>query len=77
MPAFLDSADSRETSIELMEAILKTARDNEVEAVSIWEDPTEEQLIAVWEVVTKNGLSDASEFCWGESVDSWAEDITA
>ena len=77
MPAFLDSADSRETSIELMEAILKVAGDNKVEAASIWEDPTEEQKIAIWEVATKNGLIDASDFCWGESGDSWAEDITA
>ena len=76
MPVFLDSADSRETSPKLMAAILKVAG-SENDAVKVWEAPTEDQKIAIWEVVTKNGLIDASELCWGESGDSWAEEITA
>lgn len=75
MSDFLKSADSRETSAELMEAILFVAGGNEARAVRIWEDPSERELVNIWERVTKNGLIDASEFCWGAEGSRWAKSI--
>ena len=69
MSNFTGSADSRETSIEIMDAIEWLA-DDELGALEIWEAPTEEQIMSVWERVTKNGLIE-NEFFWGGSVD-WA-----
>lgn len=72
---FIESADSRGTSSELMEAILYVAGGNEAEAGRIWERPTEAEQIAIWERVTKNGLIADTEFYWGESGNDWATDI--
>ena len=68
---FIETADSRETSKELMEAIYFVAGRNDDEAVRIWEDPTESELLAIWERVTKNGLIAADEFCWGADGSQW------
>lgn len=68
---FIDSADSRETSVEIMIAITYCAHDEE-EAIAIWEDPSPEQVLAIWENVTDNGLHDSRDFCWGASEDRWA-----
>ena len=57
-------AHSRETDIEVAKAIFEIAS-GEDEADAIWEDPTEEQWIAIWEIVTKNGLLDGNDFPWG------------
>jgi len=72
MTSFIESANSRETSKEIMEAINWMATGNEAEAVRIWEDPTEAEALAIWERVTKNGLLQADEFCWGAAGSSWA-----
>ena len=74
MSSFTNTADSRETSIEIMAAIELLAS-NEKEAVRIWEEPTEQEIIAIWERVTKKGLNDSKDFCWGASGDSWASSI--
>lgn len=71
MTTFIESAASRETSVEIMDAILWLARGNEVEAVRIWEDPTDKEILALWERVTKNGLVSADEFCWGAAGSDW------
>lgn len=72
MQHFIDTADSRETSPELMDAILFVADGNESEAVRIWEEPTAEEAVSIWERVTKNGLVPSTEFCWGASGSKWA-----
>lgn len=72
MTAFIESASSRETSKEIMEAIHFVAGRNDEEAVRIWEEPTEAELLAIWERVTKNGLISADEFCWGAAGSQWA-----
>lgn len=72
MSEFLSTAASRETSPELMEAILAVAG-NESRAVRVWEDPTEAEALAIWERVTKNGLLDSGEFTWGASGSDWAK----
>jgi len=74
MSSFTNTADSRETSIEIMAAIELLARASN-EAVRIWEEPTEKEIIAIWERVTKNGLNDSKDFCWGASGDNWASSI--
>lgn len=76
MTTFLETADSRGTSTELMEAILFVAGSNEAEAERVWEEPTETEMVSIWERVTKNGLVDANEFCWGAAGSHWADDIT-
>jgi hypothetical protein len=70
---FIATGDSRETSREIMEAIAFFAR-NQDEAEALWNGdgfgtvclPTD-----MWEKVTKNGLRDASDFCWGASGSRW------
>ena len=66
-----DFADGRNTSNEICEAILKIATNNE-DAARIWQDPTESEMLAIWERVTKNGLLAADDFCWGAAGSSWA-----
>lgn len=69
---FIDSADSRETSREIMEAITKVARDLD-HAEQIWEEgPTETELCHIVEIVTKNGMYDVTDFVWGAAGDEWA-----
>lgn len=69
---FLDSADSRNTSSELMDAIFLVAGKSDSEAVRVWEDPTEPETLAIWEIVTKNGLIPSSQFIWGAAGREWA-----
>jgi hypothetical protein len=69
---FIDTADSRETSPEIMEAIAGLSRSDE-NAVGIWEAPSPEEALAIWERVTRNGLVSSTEFCWGSSGGRWAE----
>ena len=76
---FIASADSRETSPEIMQAIVFFARDL-AEAEALWNgdgfgvicNPSH-----LWEHVTKNGLWDATDFCWGASGTAWWDDIQA
>ena len=75
MSNFIESANSRETSVELMEAILYVADKSEAAAVRIWEEPTQAEALAIWERVTKNGLIDSADFCWGAAGSRWAHDM--
>jgi len=75
MGTFIESASSRETSPEIMAACLQLACNNESDALVIWDDPSESELIAVWKIVTKNGLIPAVQFFWGEFGSDWAADI--
>ena len=71
MSKFIDSANSRETDPAIMEAILYVAGGDEADAVRIWEEPSREELLAIWERVTRNGLRDATDFCWGSAGSAW------
>jgi len=78
MTSFIETANSRETSPEIMEAILAVAGGDEKRAKMIWEDGgSEEELIAIWERVTNNGLHDATDFFWGSEGSRWANGILA
>jgi hypothetical protein len=74
MSDFLSSVDSRETSPEILEAISRLARDD-AEAVAIWEAPTYEHALAIWELVTNNGLRDSTEYFWGSAGSRWAAEL--
>jgi hypothetical protein len=75
MTSFIESAHNRETSQEIMDAILFVAGNDEERASIIWGAPSEAELLAIWERVTKNGLIDAEEFCWGCDGSQWARNI--
>lgn len=73
MSKFLESAAARETSPELMEAIHFVAGRDDARAEAIWEDGgTPGELASIVERVTRNGLHDAAEFCWGDAGEWWA-----
>jgi len=68
---FTDTADSRNTSAEIMNAIRNVAG-SESAAVRVWEEPTYEEALAVWERVTNNGNTDSTDYCWGAAGSAWA-----
>ena len=64
---FIATAQSRESSTELMEAIAFFAR-NEAEAVALWEGDgigVVAHLTDVWERATGNGREDDTQIMWG------------
>jgi hypothetical protein len=67
MSKFIESSASRESSVEIMEAILKVAGGNADTADNIWGAPNSGELVAIIEIVTNNGQLDTSDFVWGES----------
>ena len=72
--AFIATAGSRETDPAIMEAITFFARDIN-EAVRLCggtaRTARSPARATFWERVTKNGLHDATEFCWGASGSQW------
>lgn len=72
MTNFIDSADSRETDVEIMKAILSVANNDEAIAEKVWEAPSQEQLNKIIVIVTKDG-AEASDYFWGASGTSWAK----
>lgn len=71
---FLNSAESRQTSPELMDAILQVAGGNADIADGIWHDgPTKTELVDIVEIVTGNGRTKTTDYCWGESGSDWAD----
>jgi len=75
MSNFVNLADSRETSVELMEAILAAAGNDEALALDIRENgPDSAHLSAIIEIVTKNGLYDTTDFVWGAAGTNWANE---
>jgi hypothetical protein len=76
---FIATADSRETSSEIMRAIADFARDL-TEAEALWAGDgfgVVCQVSDLWEQVTQNGLHDATEFCWGAAGLNWFDAMTA
>lgn len=73
MSNFLDTAAARETSPELMEAILFAAGGDETRAESIWSDgPTDAERVCIIERATANGLHETTDFVWGTAGANWA-----
>jgi len=74
MSQFIESAASRETSVELMEAILKVSGGNEARAEKIWEDgPSDAEQVAIIEIVTNNGMHETTDFVWGADGSDWVK----
>ena len=70
--AFIKSAASRETSEELMEAIWEVSGANKSRAAEIWENgPTDAELTAIVEIVTGNGRTKTTDYCWGALGEHW------
>jgi hypothetical protein len=57
-------AGSRETSVEVAEAIYSIAVDD-TDASRIWDAPADYEITAIWERATKNGLIHDERFLWG------------
>lgn len=78
MSKFIESATARETSPELMAAILRVAGKNEAKADDIWENgPDDGQLTAIVEIVTGNGRTETTDYCWGAMGASWESQLSA
>lgn len=72
MSKFIESAESRETSPELMEAIFEVAGGDEELAEQIWENgATRSQRDQIISIVTADGSS-TEDFNWGAEEDHWA-----
>lgn len=72
MSNFLKTAASRETSQEIIDVIYRHCQGDEEGCETIWQgDGNECDYLAIWEMVTKNGLTNAKEFCWGAAGYDW------
>jgi len=69
---FMNSSNSRQTSPEILEAIAIQS-DSARSPADIWDDPTYPEALAIWEIVTNNGLRDSAEYLWGEMGSVWAD----
>ena len=69
---FLNSAESRETSNAIMYAIYSLSGGRESVADRIWADPTDEEVRAIWRIVTGGGVTEATDYCWGVLGCNWA-----
>lgn len=73
MPAFMyateTEADSRETSIEIMEGCYRVAADGRADWLThgrrIWEAPTDEERTAVLDIAWELADEDDGYLCWG------------
>lgn len=74
---FIDTAESRETSRQVMEAIAFFARDLD-EAERIWNGDLGNACtkLDIWEHATSNGSRDVDLF-WGAEGERWAEGFGA
>ena len=58
-------AASHETDEDLAEAIFYLAGDDDI-VERIWQDPTNAEIVAIWERATENGLH-SDDLSWGDS----------
>lgn len=72
---FLHSGDSRETSPEIIAAIWTISNKSDADAERIWSEPDPDELLAIWEIVTKNGLRAAADYYWGASGYQWDDAV--
>lgn len=63
-------AQSLNSDEAIIEAIAQCA-DESRSIEAIWESPTSEERLSVWERVTKNGLRPSTDYLWGDDPD-WA-----
>jgi hypothetical protein len=76
MEKFMQTAYAKETSVELMEAILLAAGGDEEKADAIWANgPTSGELVAIVEIVTKNGMYETTDFAWGSAGENWESSL--
>lgn len=68
---FLDSANTRQTSPEILEIIFEIANEKESLAATIWEIPTQEQVDYIAWRLANSGLV-PTEHYWGASGNQWA-----
>lgn len=68
---FLETAETRKTSPEIMRAILEVAGGSEARALAIWLDPDEESFLEIYSIVTCQGMIDSTAFIWGDHGDQW------
>lgn len=71
MNEFLKSSDSRETSQQILDAIWSISNNDEIIADRIWSNPTDLENQKIYQIVTKNGEIDPTEFCWGVEGSKW------
>lgn len=69
MSTFIESADSRETDIVIMNAIYEIADNNDEIADRIWGEPTKSEIERVVRIVSEHG--ETTEFCWGAAGSNW------
>ena len=69
MTDFLNSAASRETSQEIIDAIWKLAGGDEKLAKKIWNAPSEPQQVDILDMIKE--LGDPEDFVWGDHGDQW------
>lgn len=71
MTTFIETAASRETSVEIMEAIWEVCEGDEDRANKTWMfGPYGFELEQIIEIVTKDG-SKTTDFVWGVLGDQW------
>jgi hypothetical protein len=69
--------ENSETSPEILDAIARCTDGESAHIASIWDDPSDEELLSIWQHVTQNGLMDSHAFTWGTMGRNWADDIEA
>jgi hypothetical protein len=66
----------KNTSAEIIAAVMKLSGE-EAHAVSVLKDPSIDEILSIWRIVTGNGDRDATEFVWGKAGNQWAEKALA
>ena len=72
---FIESGTSRETSQEIIDAIWSISDKTDADASRVWTEPDPDELLAIWEIVTGNGLRSAADYTWGASGYQWGESV--
>lgn len=71
MKTFLKSSDSLQTDQAILDAIWQLSGQNEAMAMNFWQEPSAGLICHIAEIVTKNGMIDSKEFCWGACGNDW------
>lgn len=64
MQDFISTTASLYTSVDIIDAITYIAPDEEA-AVRIWDEPTRQEVIAIWLLVTRDGEISSDNFFLG------------
>jgi hypothetical protein len=76
MTRFLESSDSLQTDQAILDAIWKLSGENETMAMNFWQEPNARLICHIAEIVTKNGMIDSKEFCWGACGKNWEIELS-